>query len=186
MSLYDEILKWRKRVCMLASSARLRMAFCKNVHITGLNTIHHTVKIYGRAGGMIALGDRVFAERQCVIVAVGGRLTVGAHTYFNSNCTVVCHERMKIGSGCMFGPNVCVYDHDHQYGYDGISSDYRTSPVMIGDDCWIGANVIILRGTQIGDHCVIGAGVVVKGDIPAHSVVTGNRELVIKPITDRG
>ena len=130
--------------------------------------------------------DGVAAERQCVIVAVAGKLTIGSHTYINSNCAIVCHERIDIGADCLFGPNVCVYDHDHEYGYDGIGSGYRTAPITIGDHCWLGANAVILRGTRIGDGCIIGAGTVVRGKIPAHSVVTGDRELVIRPIEDGG
>ena len=184
MNAYDKILKWKQRFSILANSARMRLMFYKNVKFTGLINIHHTVKLYGRSGGKVSLGDRVYADRYCVIVAVGGNLTIGEHTFINSNCTIVSHENIDIGSDCMFGPNVCIYDHDHQYGYEGISGDYKTSQVTIGDNCWIGANTVILRGTHIGDNSVIGAGTVVKGNIPAHSLVTSNRELTIKPIGD--
>ena len=179
---YDRILKWKQRLYIVINSLRIRLAFYKNVHFTGLVNIHHTVKLYGRSGGNIFLGDRVFAERDCTIVAVGGKLTVGTQSFFNTNCTIVCHENIKIGSGCLFGPNVCVYDHDHKYGYEGISSDYKTSQVIIGDNCWIGANTVILKGTYIGANSVIGAGTVVKGNIPPHSIVYSARELTIKPI----
>ena len=182
MNVYDKMIKWRQRFSILTSSVRPRIMFYKNVEFSGLISIHHTVKLYGRSGGTVALGDRVFADRQCAIVAVGGKLTIGDHTFINSNCTIVSHERIAIGSNCMFGPNVCVYDHDHKFGFEGVSNDYNTSEVTIGNNCWIGANTVILRGTHIGDNSVIGAGTVVKGDIPPHSIVYSARKLTISPI----
>lgn len=182
MNVYDKMIKWRQRFSILISSVRTRIMFYKKVKFTGLISIHHTVKLYGRSGGTVFLGDRVFADRQSVIVAVGGKLTIGDHTFINSNCTIVSHERIDIGSDCMFGPNVCVYDHDHKFGFEGVSNDYNTSEVTIGDNCWIGANTVILRGTHIGDNSVIGAGTVVKGDIPPHSIVYSARKLTISPI----
>ena len=66
-----------------------------------------------------------------------------------------------------------------------LTDDEYGKPITIEDNCWIGANATILRGTHIGEGCVIGAGTVVKGEIPPHSIVTSNREMVIKPIKDK-
>lgn len=77
------------------------------------------------------------------------------------------------------------FDNDHRFSAKhGVSQEHITAPVTIGAHCWLGANVTILRGTQIGDNCVIGAGCVVKGSIPAGSLVTQSRELNIRPIRD--
>lgn len=69
-----------------------------------------------------------------------------------------------------------MYDHDHDYKM-GLNSDsaqerYLKAPIIIGKNCWIGANTIILRGTVLGDGCVVGAGSVVKGIVPAGTVYT--------------
>ncbi len=113
----------------------------------------------------------------------GGRLEIGSGVFFNRNCTVVARESIKIGSMCSFGPNVCIYDHDHAFGRARENGEqFKSAPVEIGDNCWVGANAVILRGTKIGDGCVIGAGCVVSGEIPAHSLVTSGRELEIRPI----
>ena len=182
MDKYDKLLKWKQRFLLLINSLRIKLIFYNNTRFKGLVNIHRTVKLYGRSGGSIILGDRVFAERNCTLVAVGGKLIVGDQVFFNTNCTIVCHENISIGSECLFGPNVCVYDHDHKYGYEGISNDYKTCQVIIGANCWIGANTVILKGTHIGDHSIIGAGTVVKGDIPPHSIVYSSRELVMYQI----
>ena len=78
-----------------------------------------------------------------------------------------------------------IYDHDHKFGPEGIRPGYNTAPVVIENDCWIGAGVTILRGTHIGEGCVIGAGSIVKGEIPPHSLVTSDRQLTIVPIEAR-
>ena len=57
---------------------------------------------------------------------------------------------------------------------------YKSSPVKIGNNVWIGANAVILRGTVIGDNCVIGAGTVVKGTFESGSVIIEHREYDIK------
>lgn len=77
----------------------------------------------------------------------------------------------------MLGPNVLIYDHDHDYKAEGgvFSLKYKTSPVTIGNNVWIGANCVILRGTSIGDNCVIGGGCVLKGEYPSNSVIVQKR-----------
>lgn len=113
----------------------------------------------------------------------GGRLEIGMGVFVNRNCTFVARDRIKIGDKCSFGPNVCIYDHDHAFGKARRNGEaFKTAPVSIGNNCWVGANTVILRGTTIGDNCVIGAGCVVKGNIPPDSLVTSGRELEIKNI----
>ena len=59
-----------------------------------------------------------------------------------------------------------------------------TKPIIIGDNCWIAANVTICGGVTIGEGCVIGAGSVVTKDIPPHSLAVGNPCRVIRKITE--
>ncbi|MCQ2484439.1 MAG: acyltransferase [Clostridia bacterium] len=131
----------------------------------------------------IIIGRIDAAENFHISAISGGTLQLGKGVFINRNCTFVARESIKIGDKCSFGPNVCIYDHDHAFGTARKNGEYfKTASVTIGDNCWIGANTVILRGTSIGDNCVIGAGCVVKGDIPANSLVTSGRELEIKTI----
>ena len=57
-------------------------------------------------------------------------------------------------------------------------------PVSIGNNCWLGANVVVCSGVTIGDDCVIGAGSVVVKDIPPHVFAAGNPCKVIRELTD--
>lgn len=111
-----------------------------------------------------------------------GEMNIGKQVCFNRNCIVASRHRIRIGDKCLFGPNVCIYDHDHVYTADGVlPAEFKCSEIIIEDGCWIGAGAIILRGTHIGKNSVIEAGAVLKGDVPANSIVTTIREIRIIP-----
>jgi acetyltransferase-like isoleucine patch superfamily enzyme len=129
-------------------------------------------------GGKIFLKKHVHTRRNVLLETDGGCLEIGEGCFFNSGCTVVSKERISIGNYTALGPNVMVYDHDHDIrsGKTLHESGYVTDAVIIGNNVWIGANSVILRGSVIGDGCVIGAGCVIKGEYPPNSVVVQKRE----------
>ena len=106
----------------------------------------------------------------------------GKNVAFNNNCIVTCREKIVIGDMTNIGPNCCFFDHDHDYKSEDRLSNFVSGPIIIGNNVWIGANVIILKGTVIGDNCVIGAGSVVRGNFPQNSVIVGNPAVVKKTI----
>ena len=57
---------------------------------------------------------------------------------------------------------------------------FKTAPITIGNNVWMGANALILRGTTIGDNTVVGGGTVVKGDFPANSVIIQKRTTEVR------
>lgn len=123
--------------------------------------VHHKGKCKVGCGVRV---DR-YAE---VIVVENASLSLGDNVGVGPGNRVICRDHIEIGNNTIFGPNVFLYDHDHQFTSDmGVSRrEYKTSEIKIGSNCWIGANTVILRGTHIGDNCVIGAGSVIKGDYP--------------------
>lgn len=132
--------------------------------------------------GKMQFGKNVSFQRNDSLSSVGGVLNIGTGVSFNRNCIVICRKEITIGNHVIFGPGVTIYDHDHIFSDEGILHGYKQDSVVIDDDCWIGANVTILRNTHIGKGCVIGAGTLVKGDIPPHSLVTSDRSLNVVPI----
>lgn len=156
-----------------------------SVKTNGMHRVRPGTEINIRSGGKLYINRRVDTQRRVTFSVIGGNLTIGNSTSFNRNDIIVCHDLISIGSNCLFGPNVVIYDHDHKFGQAGIATDeFKTTPIIIEDNCWIGANVIILRGTHIGKGSVIGAGTVVKGNIPPYSLVKNSREILIDQITD--
>ena len=130
------------------------------------------VEIYGK--GSVKLGSYNQNRGNLYLVADGGRIEIGDHCFFNTGSCVTATESVKIGNGCKFGNNLVIVDHDHNFRKEG-DKEFISTPVVIGDDCWVGANVTILRGTTIGKNCVIGAGSVVKGQVPEGSKIIQKR-----------
>lgn len=135
--------------------------------------------------GKLVFGKRIHTKKNVSFsVVTAGVLEIGKHTSFNKNCMIVCQNHISIGANCRFGPNVCIFDHDHVFDSNGIYGECKTGEIQIGQGCWIGTGAIILRNTVIGEGTVIGAGTVVKGVIPPHSLVKNDRTLRIEPIRD--
>ncbi|MBQ6728035.1 MAG: acyltransferase, partial [Clostridia bacterium] len=99
-------------------------------------------------------------------------------------CNLISHESIIIGNDTILAQNIFIYDHDHKYDAEnGVKKrEFKTAPIVIGKNCWIGANTMILRGTEIGDNCVIGAGCILKGKYPKGSLIIQPRETVVRPI----
>lgn len=156
-------------------------------HVAPVQMFSTNTRIVVGKDAKVCLGEHLVSDGRTVIIA-GDRasLTIGSRVYFNEEAMISCKEHISIGDGCRFGPNVKIFDNDHRFDpYHGVSATHITAPVSIGKNCWLGTNVVVLRGTQIGDNCVIGAGCVVKGNIPAGSLVTMGRDLNVRPIEDR-
>ncbi len=172
-------------VCL---SSVVTLSICKLFHWKKLQIGGIPVRIRIRnldlVGGAIFVGRMInVSQGTKLISAKGGTLKIGDSVYFNRNNNVVCRGTIEIGNGCRFGPNVNIFDHDHEYGLEGVTDNYKIGNISIGNNCWCGANVTILRGSVIGDGCVIGAGVVFKGQVPPHSLVYNNKDiLVVKQI----
>ena len=115
----------------------------------------------------------------------GTHIEVGKNFYANYNCTILDVAKVKIGDNCLLAPNVAIYTAGHPIHPMSRNSAYEYGKeVTIGDNVWIGGNVVICPGVRIGDNVVIGAGSVVTRDIPDWSVAAGNPCRVLRPITD--
>ncbi|MET4695544.1 DapH/DapD/GlmU-related protein [Endozoicomonas lisbonensis] len=86
-----------------------------------------------------------------------------------------------IGDNVMIGPNVTLCTAGHPLDTKTRNSGEEfAKPVTIGNDVWIGANVLVLPGVTIHDGAVVGGGSVVTKDVPAHCVVVGNPARVVR------
>ena len=137
---------------------------------------HHTeVKI---KDGTARFGKEQITRGNAVFRVEGGELIIGDKCFFNQNVSITCKKKIVIGDRCQIANNVVIVDHDHA-GSENWGS-YVETTVTIGNDVWIGANVVIMRGTTIGDKAVIGAGSIVKGDVPEGKVFYQKRETMIR------
>lgn len=115
----------------------------------------------------------------------GTHIHTGDNFFANYNCTILDVAKVEIGKNVMFAPNVAVYTAGHPIHPEMRNSGYEYGiSVKIGDNVWIGGNVVITPGVTIGDNTVIGAGSVVTKDIPANVVAAGNPCRIIREITE--
>ena len=127
---------------------------------------------------------------QCSIEApfhcdYGYNIEVGENFFANFNCVILDIGKVTIGNNVMFAPNVSIYTAGHPIHPDSRNSGYEYGiAVTIGDNVWVGGNVVINPDVHIGNNVVIGSGSVVTKDIPDNSIAVGNPCRVIRSITE--
>ena len=117
----------------------------------------------------------------------GGNIIIGDNSGFSS-VVVSSKTLVRIGSRVKCGGNVKIFDHDfHSLSAESRSeyakdvANIRSKPIEIGDDVFIGANVMVLKGARIGNRSIISAGAVVFGlDVPPDSLVKGNPAIIVE------
>jgi acetyltransferase-like isoleucine patch superfamily enzyme len=149
-----------------ASEIRMgdRIVLCSDSKYTAL-AVDHPVKISTiRANALISMGNDVGMSGTCI----------------------VCANEIIIGSEVMMGANVVVVDTDfhplkpENRRYSDDVEYIGTAPVYIGNNVFIGASAIILKGVHIGDDCVVAAGaIVVAGEYAKGSILAGNPARVV-------
>ncbi|MFC0269951.1 acyltransferase [Metabacillus herbersteinensis] len=139
------------------------------------------IEIFSKDSKVI-IGKFVFIRKNASLrIDYNGELFLGDNVFINDNCTVNCVNQISIGRNTKIAPNVCINDHDHNY--KKITDDHLIRGVVnIGENVWIGSNVVILRDTFIGDNVVIAAGSVVKGNVPSNTLYLDKRETRIKEL----
>lgn len=115
----------------------------------------------------------------------GTHIEVGKNFFANYNCTMLDVGKIRIGDNVQIAPNVAIYTAGHPVHPATRNTLYEYGiDVTIGDNVWIGGNVVICPGVTIGDNAVIGAGSVVTKDVPAWTITAGNPCKVIRKITE--
>ena len=166
----------------------IKMAWTKLFHIgsfsgPAISLVSPHTEITMDSGSELRIGKN-FKMRDGAKIRVrkGAKCIIGNNSSINSNNIIACHEYIEIGDDVQLSPNVQIYDHDHDFRVEGgvSAGQFRTAAVKIGNNVWIGANTVILRGTDIGDNCVVGAGCVIKGTYKAGSVIVQKRSEVVR------
>lgn len=154
---------------------------CKNLIFKYPNLLGYNTRLVVDKTSNIYVGKRVISDGRCSIIAdQNAKIEIGEGVYFNEGMMISSKKSVVIGSDCQFGPNVKIFDNNHCFNKEkGVLSKHNAESIVIGKNCWIASNVVILKGTVIGDNCVIGAGCVVKGNIPPASIVTQGNNLKI-------
>lgn len=155
-------------------------------------------KLYIGKGCKIVNASRIDFEKNVSIMPYnmivcheGGRIHFGENVEIGMYSRITAQEKVEIGKNVFSGPHIFIADYNHEYRNIDIpinkqgrlvkkNTEIDEGGVLIGDDTWIGTNVVIVGTVKIGKHCVIGANSVITKDIPDYSVVVGSPSRVIK------
>jgi acetyltransferase-like isoleucine patch superfamily enzyme len=118
--------------------------------------------------------------RNCTVYApfrcdYGCNIYVGDNFFANFNCTMLDDAKIVIGDNVMIGPNSSLITVGHPIDYTIRNNGYKFSrDIIIEDNVWLGANVVVNPGIKIGKNTVIGSGSIVTKNIPESVVAAGN------------
>ena len=124
-----------------------------------------------------------FYIEQPFICGYGYNIEIGENFYSNHNLVILDSNKVKFGDNVFIAPNCGFYTAGHPLDVERRNKGLEyAKPITIGNNVWIGGNVVVLPGVTIGDNTVIGAGSIVNKDIPSNVVAVGNPCRVIKQI----
>jgi acetyltransferase-like isoleucine patch superfamily enzyme len=148
---------------------------------------------YIQGRGQIVIGDGVRLSGKPMIafnhLTREPELLIGDGVFVGHLCEFRIGRRISIGRNCLLAGGVSIADYDgHPLGADARRAGQPSRadeirPVTIGNDVWIGAGAVVLKGVKIGDRAVVGAHAVVTKDVPPDAVVAGNPARVVKDLT---
>ena len=145
----------------------------------------------------ITVGPDTHIRGELLTFGHGGHISMGSHCYVGDNSKLWSASRISVGDRVLIAHNSSIFDSDthpfdprarHRHFVDIITTghpaeiDLREEPVTIGDDVWIGCNVVVLKGVTIGSAAVIGAGSVVTSDVPPSVLAAGNPARVVREL----
>ncbi|MCL2827565.1 MAG: acyltransferase [Oscillospiraceae bacterium] len=149
-----------------------------------INPLNENLIDWKEKGKLISGYDNTTIYESCTIigdVALGDNCWVGPFTILDGGGGLTIGASVTIAAGAM------IYTHDtlkHTLSNGKAPYDYR--PVVIEDNCFIGSQAIILKGSHIGHHSLISANALVRGDVPPYSIVAGSPATIVGKIQVEG
>lgn len=146
----------------------------------------------------IVVGPHTHVNGELFLFASGGRITLGEWCYVGEGSRIWSSGSVKIGNRVNISHSVNIFDSNthpmraaerHQQIKTILTQGHPRDislgerPVTIGDDVWLGAGSIILRGVTIGEGAIIGAGSVVTKDVQPFCVVAGNPAVQVRELS---
>lgn len=147
------------------------------------SVIHHSVRMDTPPYRQFRLGRYSVIESGACINNAVGDVIIGDYTRVGLHNTII--GPVNIGHHVNLAQGITVTALNHNFEDSEKRIDEQgvcTTPVVIEDDVWIGANAVILPGVRVGTHSVVAAGAVVTKDVPPHSIVAGIPAKIIKKI----
>ena len=137
------------------------------------------------SGSKTVIGSRAIIAKHCEIISKGS-IKIGNHFCINKYSRVVAHHEIIIGDHVTIAQFVSILDHDHAYLFEAGQfrfAGYKTAPIEIGNNVWVGDKVSINKGVKIGNNVIIGANSVIVKNIPNNVIVGGVPAKVLKHLS---
>ena len=152
----------------------LKLKYQGRIQIAKTNRIRGKFNIDIAYGASVSIGEWLDCHDPFNLKCLDNcNIRIGKHCFFNHNASITCASSVTIGDKCMFGNNLVIVDHDHSRSKGVPTEELSAEPIRIGNNVWVGANVVILKGVNIGNNAVVAAGAVVNTDVPEGAVVGG-------------
>ncbi|WP_309142344.1 acyltransferase [Bradyrhizobium sp. sGM-13] len=162
--------------------------------------LSHNARIRNALGdsSQIVIGANSHVRGELMIFAHGGRISVGEWCYVGMGTRIWSGASIDIGDRVLISHSVNIFDNlTHPIRASERHAQARQiftmghprdiclddKPIKIGDDAWIGACAIIMRGVTVGQGGIVAAGSVVTKDVPAFSIVAGNPAVVVRELS---
>lgn len=113
---------------------------------------------------------------------VAGNIIFGKNVWVSfatsGGCYIQGGNGVKIGDDTIFAPGVKIISANHNF--ENYNQKQEGKPIIIGKNCWLSANSVILPEVELGDNVIVGAGAVVTKSFPANCIVAGVPAKIIK------
>ena len=125
-------------------------------------------------GGKLIIGSNVYLGNNVKIIVQGGDVYIGDNSYIGDGVIIASKEEIKIGADALIAKYVVIRDQDHSLDADPINkTGFKTAPIVIENNVWLGAKVSVLKGNHIGSGAVIASNAVVTKDVPSRHIFGG-------------
>lgn len=138
-------------------------------------------------GNTVTVADGAMIDSFVKVKFAGGdgNVVIGAGSYLNSGVVVYSGHGVTLGTGVLVAANTTFAATNHAYSRRGQTIvEQRFMPsrggIVVEDDCWIGANCVLLDGTVLRRGCVVAAGTILRGEWPPFAVIAGNPASIMR------
>jgi len=154
----------------------------KNVKVDKNVSLYLTSPFYKSRKGKIIIKKKSLLSQNFICHAYGGNVIIGENTFIGPNVIIYGHGNVTIGDNCLIAMGCKIISANHSYALGTKIAHQKNilSPVIIGNDVWLGADVKVLAGVTIGDGCVVASGSVVTKSLTENSISVGIPAKIIK------
>jgi len=177
--------RWYERSSLQWNRARIHREFLRREAFVRW-PVHGNV-LEALREGRLEIGAGTLLEPHVWITAPGSaRVNIGSGTFLNLGVMIAAQDLVEIGDHCMLANGCFVSDAEHRFEDPNLPVTWQGSqsrgPTRIGENCWLGAHVVVTSGVTIGERCVVGANSVVTSDLEPFSIAAGAPARVLRRV----